>query len=129
MLREIKIFSLLEHYKTKRKNGLGSLLEIVETSKINDGLPELLGYKIGQGVGEILMTNGGECLEYWMERVKSHRAKVNFAVEMLRQIIPALERLHSNGYSHGDLKLENICARASQSDSCVKFTLIDFGMS
>lgn len=48
---------------------------------------------------------------------------------MLRQIIPGLERLHSLGYSHGDLKLENICARSTQGDSCLKFTLIDFGMS
>ena len=75
------------------------------------------------------MTNGGECLEFWMERLKSNRSRINFAVEMLRQIIPGLERLHSLGYSHGDLKLENICARSTQGDSCLKFTLIDFGMS
>ena len=48
--------------------------------------------------------------------------------EMLRQIIPGLERLHAQGYSHGDLKLENICARTSQNGN-LKFTLIDFGMS
>jgi hypothetical protein len=46
MLREIKIFSLLEQYK-KAQNDQSSLLKIVQTSKINDGLPELLGYKIG----------------------------------------------------------------------------------
>jgi serine/threonine protein kinase len=32
------------------------------------------------------------------------------------------------GFSHGDLKLENICARTS-SHGNFKFTLIDFGMS
>jgi hypothetical protein len=65
MLREIKIFSLLEQFK-RTKNDQSTLLKVVQTSKINDGLPELLGYKIGQGVGEILMTNGGGCLERWM---------------------------------------------------------------
>ena len=65
MLREIKIFSLLEQFK-RTKNDQSTLLKVVQTSKINDGLPELLGYKIGQGVGEILMTNGGDCLERWM---------------------------------------------------------------
>ena len=46
MLREIKIFSLLEQFK-KTKNDQSTLLKVVQTSKINDGLPELLGYKIG----------------------------------------------------------------------------------
>jgi len=64
-------------------------------------------------VGEILMTNGGCCLEFWMEKINSRRTRLNFAAEMLRQIIPALQRLHTLGYSHGDLKLENICARTT----------------
>ena len=75
------------------------------------------------------MTNGGCCLEFWMEKINSRRTRLNFAAEMLRQIIPALQRLHTLGYSHGDLKLENICARTTLSDQSFKFTLIDFGMS
>ena len=35
--------------------------------------------------------------------------------------------LHELGYSHGDLKPENICARKRQSGEIV-FTLIDFGL-
>jgi len=46
MMREIKIFSLLEQFKMNKHED-NSLLRIVQTSKINDGLPELLGYKIG----------------------------------------------------------------------------------
>jgi serine/threonine protein kinase len=46
MLREIKIFSLLEQYR-KKQNDQSSLLKVFQVSKINDGLPELLGYKIG----------------------------------------------------------------------------------
>jgi len=46
---------------------------------------------------------------------------------MLRQIIPALKTLHGVGYTHGDIKLENICARIC-SNGNYKFTLIDFGL-
>jgi len=74
------------------------------------------------------MTNGGECLESWMERVKSRRNRLCFVADMLRQILPGLEKLHAQGYSHGDLKLENICARTCENGN-LKFTLIDFGMS
>lgn len=48
-------------------------------------------------------------------------------IEMLKQILPAIGHLHSMGYSHGDFKLENICARTSYEEN-IKFTLIDFGM-
>ena len=47
---------------------------------------------------------------------------------MLKQIIPGLERIHSFGYSHADLKPMNICVRASSRDDSYKFTLIDLGM-
>jgi len=87
-----------------------------------------LGYKIGRGVGEIFMTHGGECLDGWLERITIRRNRIGFMAEMLRHVMSALGHLHQIGYSHGDLKLENICARTSSSDN-FKFTLIDFGMS
>jgi|LakMenEpi03Aug12_release.lakeMendotaPanAssembly.Ray.scaffolds.fasta_scaffold985302_1 hypothetical protein len=68
MFREVKIFTLLQEYK-KTNTDQSSLLKVLETSKKSDFLPELLGYKIGRGVGEILMTNGGECLDGWIERI------------------------------------------------------------
>jgi len=127
MFREIKIFTLLEEYR-KNSTDQSSLLKVIQTSKKLDGLPDLLGYKIGNGVGEIFMTNGGPCLEGWIERIRSRKNRIGFMAEMLRQIIPGLARLHKMGYSHGDLKLENICARSSINGN-IKFTLIDFGMS
>jgi serine/threonine protein kinase len=39
-----------------------------------------------------------------------------------------LKKIHDFGYSHGDLKPENICARMS-SKGQYKFTLIDLGMA
>ena len=53
--------------------------------------------------------------------------KINFAGDMLRQTIIALKTLHGLGYSHGDLKPENVCVRES-SESGLKFSLIDFGL-
>jgi serine/threonine protein kinase len=73
------------------------------------------------------MTNGGDCLETWMEKLKLKSNRVGFMIEMLKQILPGLAKLHSLGYSHGDLKPENICARTSHEEN-FKFTLIDFGM-
>lgn len=49
------------------------------------------------------------------------------AAEMLRQGIRAIKVLHDLGYSHGDLKPENICARKSKKGE-FKFSIIDFGI-
>jgi len=53
--------------------------------------------------------------------------KINFAADMLRQTIIALKTLHGLGYSHGDLKPDNICVRESNLDG-LKFSLIDYGL-
>ena len=47
---------------------------------------------------------------------------------MLRQIIVALSKIHSFGFSHCDIKMDNICARFTKNGK-LKFTLIDFGVS
>lgn len=53
--------------------------------------------------------------------------RISFAADMLRQAIMALKTLHSQSYSHGDLKPENVCVRES-SGGGLKFSLIDFGL-
>ena len=73
------------------------------------------------------MTNGGMCLEKWTIKIPSKARKMTFVLSMLKQVIPGLKKLHSAGYSHGDMKPENICARESR-DGEFKFTLIDLGM-
>lgn len=83
MFREIKIFTLMEEYK-KAMTDQSSLLKVIHSSRNMDGLPDLLGYKIGNGVGEILMTNGGESLEGWLERIRSRKNRIGFMAEMLR---------------------------------------------
>jgi serine/threonine protein kinase len=58
-----------------------------------------------------MMTHGGNCVEKWTQRLKDTNTRINFAADMLRQSLMALKTLHSLGYSHGDIKPENICVR------------------
>ena len=78
-------------------------------------------------VGEILMTYGGPTLKHWMKKITDKQKRLDFIMTMLPQILSGLRQLHSFGYSHGDLKGENICARAD-SNGQFKFTLIDLGI-
>ena len=73
------------------------------------------------------MTNGGASLETWHLSITAIEKRMSFMVTMLKQVIPCLQRLHKFGYSHGDMKPENICARPSIYGT-FKFTLIDLGM-
>ena len=67
-------------------------------------------------------------MDIWAVKLQTSKEKKTFVIEMLKQMILALKTLHSLGYSHGDLKPTNICARKSR-DGSIKFTLIDLGMS
>ena len=91
-------------------------------------MPDLLGYKVAQGLGEIMMADAGKPLTYWKQRIDNKDNRMSFICEMIPQITNALHKLHGFGYSHGDLKPENICCRVT-SWKKFKFTLIDFGVS
>jgi serine/threonine protein kinase len=92
-----------------------------------EGLPRMLGYKVTKDCSEILMTYGGNTLVQWRNFIEPPTRKFDFAADLLRQGIKALKTLHKVGYSHGDLKSENICARMTR-EGGYKFTLIDFGI-
>lgn len=83
IFKEIKIFTMLEAHK-KSLNTKSLLSNVIANSRNHDGMPELLGYQILSGVGEILMTNGGDCLETWMEKLKLKSNRVGFMTEMLK---------------------------------------------
>lgn len=74
------------------------------------------------------MTNEGLALNHPDLNFPDKDDRTKFAIEMLRKMIPALQRLHELGYSHSDLKLQNICARKTSSGK-YNFTLIDLGMA
>ena len=50
----------------------------------HDGLPQLLGYKVKDGKGEILMTHEGTTLDKWSVKLRTKADKINFVHEMLR---------------------------------------------
>jgi serine/threonine protein kinase len=50
------------------------------------------------------------------------------AVQVGKQILLALKDLHSIGYIHCDMKLDNICGLQDNSTSEFKYSLIDFGL-
>ena len=79
-------------------------------------------------MGEILMAHGGPNLNKWRNKLVSVDKKLDFAITMLKQVLLSLRKLHSLGYSHGDLKPGNICAKMSKTGE-YKFILIDFGLS
>ena len=95
-----------------------------------EALPYLLSYSVGKNheVGEILMTNGGKNLAHWRQKIRQQDKRMQFMIAMISQLQEGLRQLHSFGFSHGDLKLENICARPGK-DGNFKFTLVDLGVS
>ena len=74
------------------------------------------------------MAHGGPNLVKWRDKLVSTDQRMNFAISMLRQVLLSLRKLHSLGYSHGDLKPGNICAKMNKK-GVFKFILIDFGLS
>ena len=74
------------------------------------------------------MNDAGKSLEKWYQMGLSRSHRMRFTCEMLRQMVRALNQLHDLGYSHGDIKPENICAKYDDKGELV-FTLIDFGVS
>ena len=78
------------------------------------GLPKLIDYKIKEALGEIIITNEGLDLDKWGERIQDKIQRRKFAYCMLRDTIKSLHVIHDLGYSHGDIKPENICARQTE---------------
>lgn len=124
--QEIKVLSEIE--KLRRANTGSMILEVKDREDTIRGFPHVLSYKVTKAVSEIMMTHEGSSTDAWMYHIKDNNERLEFASAMLEQMIPALQTLHDAGYSHGDLKPDNVCARLS-SDGSYRFTLIDFGVS
>ena len=128
IFREIRIFTELERIrKNKKAYNIGQLIE--DGNKYST-LPQMLSYSTNtdNSIGEILMTNEGPTLDFWHEQIIGQEMRMKFAVSMISQIVLGLKQLHDFGYSHGDLKFQNICARPRHNKK-FKFTLIDLGVS
>lgn len=71
----------------------------------------MLGYKVSKEYCEIMMTHCGSNVSHWIGHIDCIQNRIDFAADMLRQVIVALKTVHNLGYSHADIKPENVCAR------------------
>jgi MAP/microtubule affinity-regulating kinase len=99
--REVSIMSKLNH------PNIVKLYEVIETEKTLYLVMEYI--------------NNGEVFEYL---VKNGRMKENIARQKFRQLISAVQYLHSKNIIHRDLKAENLLL-----DSNLDVKIVDFGFS
>jgi serine/threonine protein kinase len=72
--------------------------------------------------GEVMIGHCGKDLQkLWYDDLDCHVAMGFRVATMGLDVLSCLEKLHSLGFCHQDLKLENICFKNGQ------YTLIDFG--
>jgi MAP/microtubule affinity-regulating kinase len=101
LFREVSIMKILNH------PNIVKLFEVIETEKTLYLVMEYI--------------NNGEVFEYL---VKNGRMKENVARQKFRQIVSAVQYLHSKNIIHRDLKAENLLL-----DSNLDVKIVDFGFS
>ena len=101
LFREVSIMKILNH------PNIVKLYEVIETEKTLYLAMEYI--------------NNGEVFEYL---VKNGRMKENIARQKFRQIVSAVQYLHSKNIIHRDLKAENLLL-----DSNLDVKIVDFGFS
>ena len=93
-----------------------------------DGFPCLLGFDVRNNTSEILMAYAGQTVDQWQQQLVRWEDRLCFASTMICQMVKTLEKLHSLGFTHCDIKGDNICAVLDPYGQ-LQFTLIDFGVS
>ena len=74
--RELRIFTFIQRLRSQELGQKPSLKVIIKSqNRRQDGFPDLLGYKVGKGHGEIMMTNAGKPLTYWKKRLTDKSAR------------------------------------------------------
>jgi MAP/microtubule affinity-regulating kinase len=101
LFREVSIMKILNH------PNIVKLYEVIETEKTLYLVMEYI--------------NNGEVFEYL---VKNGRMKENVARQKFRQIVSAVQYLHSKNIIHRDLKAENLLL-----DNNLDVKIVDFGFS
>lgn len=72
----------------------------------------------------VLELVAGMSLSQYLEKIKDHKIDEQTGANIFKQIVSAVDYLHSKGIAHRDLKLENILITPTN-----EIKLIDFGFS
>lgn len=120
----------------KEKRGFQNELKILKKIKSlalknNGGFPVIISAKLSSSTGEIMMSYVGKdifeiySIDRGLNDPTKHRALTVSELSTLgMQIISQLEILHRLGYTHNDLKFQNICFNQETK----LFSLIDFAL-
>ena len=103
------MFTFIEKMRKTITDGQTVVQIFKDFENLDDGLPRLFAYKVKDMHGEILMADAGKPLSFWMRQITSTKQRFNFVCQMLPQLIEALSKIHSFGFSHSDIKMDNIC--------------------
>lgn len=99
--------------------------------KENGGFPVIISAKLSNSLGEILMSYAGrdifDVFEIQQSLDDSHKHKcfnLKGISDIGMQIVSQMEIIHKLGYTHGDLKFQNIC----YNEETKRYTVIDFAL-
>jgi serine/threonine protein kinase len=131
-----KIVVLKQFQLKKERTGFKKELKILKKIKSldlknNGGFPVVISAKLSNSLGEILMSYAGKDIfevfniQQSLEDSRKHRClNLQNLSTMGMQIVSQLEILHKLGYTHGDLKFQNICF----SEETQRYSIIDFAL-
>lgn len=103
-----------------------NMLQTAET-----GFSQLVRMVVTDTTGELYQSYAGEDLASLdLFQSGSHESKVEM-LRMAKQILSSLEHIHKLGYTHGDIKYDNICRLdiGKNDETKNEYSLIDFDLA
>ena len=98
----------------------------------NGGFPVIISAKLTNTLGEIMMSYcGPDLFQYFQieksleDKTQHQRVSLQTMSDIGMQIVSQLEILHKLGFTHGDLKFQNMCYNPeTQLYSIIDFALV-----
>ena len=105
------------------------LMNMLQTAET--GFSQLVRMVVTDTTGELYQSYAGEDLASLdLFQSGSHESKVEM-LRMAKQILSSLEHIHNLGYTHGDIKYDNICRLdiSKVDEKKNEYSLIDFDLA